>query len=266
VINPSENAQKIANAFDKEASSYHEKFEVPLVPAIMRQIVYQHIARYIKKGDLVLDMNCGPGPDFPFLRSLGAAITGLDVSPAMLAQARARSQGEELILLDYNLVQSLKRQFTVLFSNFGGLNTQADFSGFAEKCWDCLQPNGWLIVNIMTPFPLPEILEGIISRQHFFRRLRQGKSMSVSVGDQELAVHYFWPKRFFKQYFASHFQLQELIGLGIFLPPPYGKYRHKTPSGLQRWLESRWAGSFPFRSWGDHALIIMRAKEKTQLK
>jgi tellurite methyltransferase len=53
------------------------------------------VARLIRPGDYVLDIGCGEGRDSVFFASLGAIVTGVDISAEGLAKARrlARARG-----------------------------------------------------------------------------------------------------------------------------------------------------------------------------
>jgi SAM-dependent methyltransferase len=49
----------------------------------------------------VLDLGCGPGRDVDFLTQLGCQVVGLDLSAGMLAKARARLPGANLVRADF---------------------------------------------------------------------------------------------------------------------------------------------------------------------
>jgi SAM-dependent methyltransferase len=50
----------------------------------------------VARGEQVLDVACGTGNAALLARALGAHVTGLDLEPALLAQARARADAAEL--------------------------------------------------------------------------------------------------------------------------------------------------------------------------
>lgn len=51
----------------------------------------------------VLDLGCGPGRDIDYLAQLDCRAVGLDLSPAMLAEARRRLPSASLILADLRI-------------------------------------------------------------------------------------------------------------------------------------------------------------------
>jgi len=257
--NPNE-AGQIARAFDGEAERYHHAYEAPRSAAEMRAVTHRLYGRYLTKGDRILDLNCGPGSDFEFFRKLGVAISGVDLSPEMLKIAQTRAPEAELHCLDYNRIDCLEGEYGAICSNFGGLNTQSEFGDFAAKCRKRLKSGGLLFCNIMTPFSLPEILEGAFRGGHWLRRLRRTPERAVRVGGHPLKVYYFWPRKFYRQFFKAHFSLLEIQGLGVFLPPPYlAPERMRVPKP-SLFLEKHLAHRFPFKYWGDHAMLVMRAR------
>ena len=253
-------SRQIALAFDGEATRYREAYEVPLPAAEMRAATHRLYARYLKQGDRILDLNCGPGPDFEFFRMLGGVISGVDLSPEMLKIAQTRAPHAVLHCLDFNEMDKIGGTFEAICSNFGGLNTQSVFGEFASKCHEKLVPGGFFLCNIMTPFPLPEILEGIWGRRHWLRRIRQPDHGIVKVGGSHLKVHYFWPGKFYRQFFKPYFDLVEIQGLGVFLPPPYLAQKKESLPGWSLFLEKCLAHRFPFKYWGDHTMLVMRGK------
>lgn len=253
------NPQRIARAFDREARRY-ARFEAHPTARAMRAACHRVYARYLRSGDHVLDLNCGPGPDFSFFRSRGCQVTGIDLSQRMLDRAARADPDAQLLLLDLNQIDTLQQRFEMICSNFGGLNTQNDFTGFAARCHERLLPRGYLLLNIMTRLPLMEIAEGLVRGRHFFRRMRHGGSQVLKVGDEPLPTWYFHPGGFYRRFFKPYFELQSVTGLGIFLPPPYTTPREgRLFRGLQT-LERCAAGLFPFNRLGDHGLLAMRAR------
>lgn len=73
------------------------------------------LTRYVT-GREALDFGCGAGRSTRFLQSLGFRTTGVDVSPAMLAHARARDpSGSYLEVPDGDLSVLAGRQFDLVF-------------------------------------------------------------------------------------------------------------------------------------------------------
>jgi ubiquinone/menaquinone biosynthesis C-methylase UbiE len=62
----------------------------------------------------VLDLGCGPGRDLAFLTDLGCQLVGLDLSSGMLAQARIRLAGAQLVQADL-------RRLPILWDSFDGI-------------------------------------------------------------------------------------------------------------------------------------------------
>jgi SAM-dependent methyltransferase len=69
---------------------------------LQRQL--QAFAQCVGGQRLVLDLGCGPGRDMRFLIDLGCQVVGLDLSTAMLSQARQRLPGAPLIQADLRYV------------------------------------------------------------------------------------------------------------------------------------------------------------------
>ncbi len=56
----------------------------------MRNLLWERYARLFRPGDAVLDVGCGTGIDALFLARSAVRVVGIDASPSMIAQARAR--------------------------------------------------------------------------------------------------------------------------------------------------------------------------------
>jgi len=255
----------IAAAFDGEAASYDARFSDHPSARAMRQASWSVYADYLTPGDRVLDLNCGTGADFPFFAEQGACLSGLDCSPHMLAVAKERGLKARLWQMDFNDLDALETTYHLICSNFGGLNTQPFFDKFSASCWRKLEPGGYLIVNVMTQWPLAEILEGLLRGRHLFRRRRHGGCLSLNVGGEMVDTWYFRPLPFYGQ-FAEHFELVKLVGLGALLPPPYLNPRRLFGFRFLHLLERMLARRFPFNRLGDHTMLVMRARDETKMR
>jgi len=77
----------VVAVYNAEARTYDDN----LYPADMQQEWVTRMLRVIPPGSAVLDAPCGTGRYFPLIAGAGMRVTGIDQSPGMLAQARARN-------------------------------------------------------------------------------------------------------------------------------------------------------------------------------
>ena len=102
----------------------------------------------------VLDVCCGTGLMTAELRSRGYDVSGLDASPAMLAEATVRLGSEvplvEVTLPDLTDARELAGPFDAMVSTFDGLNyldrsaLELTLRHLAER----LRPGGWLVFDV----------------------------------------------------------------------------------------------------------------------
>jgi SAM-dependent methyltransferase len=108
-------------------------------------------------GQPVLELACGTGRLTVPLGQAGFDITGLDVSPAMLAVARAKAErcGATIILSEGNCIDfSLNRKFHLIFIAENSLSHLLERKD-VEACFRCvrqhLAPGGRFVVDVFTP-------------------------------------------------------------------------------------------------------------------
>lgn len=80
---------EIRLAYDQAAEAYAEKYQHELDQKPLDREWLQEFATLIGPGRPVLDLGCGPGYTTAHLNALGLDVTGLDLSPAMIAKAAA---------------------------------------------------------------------------------------------------------------------------------------------------------------------------------
>ena len=106
----------------------------------------------------LLEVACGPGRVARELARRGAALTGLDISAALLAKARAREAAEPLgiryLHADVTARGVLEGQvFDGVVCNYG-LSDIDDLDGVLANVARLLRPDGWFVFSLLHPcFP-----------------------------------------------------------------------------------------------------------------
>jgi SAM-dependent methyltransferase len=80
--------EAVPGTYDPVASAYTEKYLHELAEKPFDRERLDAFARRVRAGGRVLDLGCGPGQIGRYLFERGLAVTGLDVSEGMLAEAR----------------------------------------------------------------------------------------------------------------------------------------------------------------------------------
>jgi SAM-dependent methyltransferase len=109
------------------------------------QLLQKHIA-----GSRALDFGCGAGRSTRFLRDLGFDVTGIDVSDAMLRQARSRDPDGRYVLVRDGLDVLSGERYDLVFCAFPFDNIPAsDRVRVFRQLADLLAPDGH-IVNLVS--------------------------------------------------------------------------------------------------------------------
>jgi ubiquinone/menaquinone biosynthesis C-methylase UbiE len=123
--------------------------------------MYRELAK--GRGDAVLEFGCGTGRVAVPLARSGLAVTGVDVSAAMLARARERGAGiengsltlEQADMRDCDL-RAAGQRFESVFVPLGGLQhmeTAADVAAVFANIARHLAPGGLAVVDVEAPHP-----------------------------------------------------------------------------------------------------------------
>ena len=256
---------RVAEAFDSVA----ERFEATLENDITRGIrskLYTLIDSLVLRGSEILDINCGIGIDAVELAQKGYRVTGADLAPNMIQQARLRSrqykQNIEFIETSFEDLSLLSgKTFDLVLSNFGGLNCVPLLNRVVEEVTRVVKPGGYFIAVVMPRVSLWELVAGI-TRLNFgfaFRRLPKNVQATGFDGKQ-FTVTYYSP-RAFAAAFSRSFKVEQVRGLNVISPPPHATKFAARFQRLSHWLEQieDACASLPlFRSVGDHFVMVLR--------
>jgi ubiquinone/menaquinone biosynthesis C-methylase UbiE len=254
-----------AAPFDVLADTYDEVFTRSLIGQAQRVQVWRVLEQAFRRGQRVLEINCGTGEDALFLSRLGISVLACDSSPKMISVAQSRKATEspdtnlEFRLLPTEQLSQLRReQFDGAFSNFGGLNCLEDLGAVAAELGKLLKPGAPLILCLANRSCAWEMvwygLHGNWAKA--FRRLRRD-GIQASIGSAR--VHVWYPTvRELVHTFSPSFRLKSHRGIGVCVPPSYLEHwvrRHSLFLRRCEQLDSAIGRSPGFRSIGDHVLL-----------
>lgn len=80
----------IQATYDAVARSYADEFAGDLAERILDRALLSAFAETVGPAAHVADLGCGPGFEARFLAELGLEVVGVDLSPAMIAEAQRR--------------------------------------------------------------------------------------------------------------------------------------------------------------------------------
>ena len=145
--------EKIISAYEQLAERYNELIEhKPHNAYYDRPNTLQLIPE--SEGKAILDAACGPGKYAEILLSRGARVTGFDISPKMVQLAQARNQGKGQFF-----VHDLSTPFEMLEdASFDvvlcalALHYVQDWTLTMQEFYRVLKPGGYLVISIEHPF------------------------------------------------------------------------------------------------------------------
>lgn len=245
--------------FDPVACDYDEDFTHTPLARELRRRVWDRLDQVFRPGQPVLELGCGTGEDARHLAQRGVPVIATDQSVAMLQVVAAKTAGLPVTIrqldlhhLDADPLVAAHAPYAGVFSNFGALNTLADFAPLAAWLAPLVAPGGRLVFVIMGRWCAWEIGWHLLHSQpgRAFRRLRAGGAVA-HVGGRPLTVHY-PATAHLRHVFAPHFTPWRSRPLGLFLPPSYLEALTR-----RSWFPFRLAARldrFPWPPLADHTL------------
>lgn len=256
------------HAFDGVAAGYAASNEGNPLLRDMRARTLAAVFGRVPPGSHILDLGCGPGTDDEWLGRAGYRVTAIDWSPAMVEEAQRRIDSCGLggrVVVHHVGIHQLDRlagiTFDAALSNFGPLNCVEDLARAAALISARIRPGGLLFASVIgrvCPWEVAVHLSRGDASRAFVRFARA--PVPVPLEDGTVWTRYYSPDEFERAFAAAGFARVSLEALGLFAPPPYLEgFACRHPALVRRLqrLDERLGGRRPFRSWGDHFLIVL---------
>jgi ubiquinone/menaquinone biosynthesis C-methylase UbiE len=265
-----EQFQSVNKAFSKQSSVFDSIDENNPVILWMRNIVRQHVLKYVEPGMHMLELNAGTGLDAVYFAQKGIHVHATDLSDGMITQLQKKvlqNHLEEFLSVQqcsFTQLDEVKQQkFDHIFSNFGGLNCVKDLKTVTQHFDTLLKKDGMVTFVIMPPICPWEILTAVKGNFKLaFRRFKKNGTKSHIEGTY-FNTYYFNRNKVIKS-FGDDYKLVSVIGLASLSPPPDKENwvkKHPAFYRLLTKLDEKFMEYFPFNSFADHLIITMK-KEK----
>lgn len=259
-------ARAASTAFDQIAESYDDLFTRSVVGRAQRTAVWHVLTQTFRRGDRVLELNCGTGEDALFLARAGVSSVACDASAAMIEVARRRKASEgEALPMEFRIcrteeIQSLARNvlsFDGVLSNFAGLNCVDDLRTVARDLAPMIKQGAQMILCLSNRICIWEIL-WFGAHLNFRKALRRISGRSVGhIGEAEVRVSYPTVKQV-RQAFAPWFRLKFVQAIGLWVPPSYLEHwaaKHRQIISHLASADGLFSRLPILRILGDHVLL-----------
>ncbi len=257
----------VRDAYDAIAREYDRQLADD---AWMRQTLWQQYRRAFRPGDQVLDVGCGTGTDAIFLAQHGVQVTGIDLSPAMIAQAESKVRGAGLThairvcAMDLAELHRLPAgQFDGIISSYAALSTVPTLTEFAADAARLLRPEGRMILHLLNSRSLWEST-GLVRHGRWAeaRQLGQRRERTFAVGGHPIQHYVPRVDEAYALYFAHEFRLCGASALGILRPPyPIPGVPSAVLAALDR-LDLLLGPHRPFTNWGRFVVLELERKNE----
>ena len=134
------------DSYNRSAASYESKFlsYKPYINAIQR------FTKYLKPGDCVFDIGCGPGINARICLDNGLKFKGIDLSSEMIELAKARCPEGEFAIQDVNNLD-LNDKYEAVIASFIIVHLDDNqMMRLIDKISNILKPSGYLYISFMT--------------------------------------------------------------------------------------------------------------------
>jgi ubiquinone/menaquinone biosynthesis C-methylase UbiE len=149
----------VINSYEVFAKFY-DPLGFNLFSLLITPYLEENLYRLEFRGKEVLDMACGTGSTAIWFHQRGYAVTGVDISPHMLAEARKKIKQAkaEIPLLKKDMrYLSFKNEFDLTVCLFDSLNHILEYEDIVKifkGVYKALRPGGFFMFDMVTPYEL----------------------------------------------------------------------------------------------------------------
>jgi ubiquinone/menaquinone biosynthesis C-methylase UbiE len=265
--NTSSTFEFVNKAFSKQSVNYDVDDRQNPVLRDMREQVYDHVTKFIKRDSRILELNAGTGIDALHFAKQGYHVHATDLSDGMIAEIEKKIKTLDIQSrltcqqLSYDKLDALTgKKFDYVFSNFGGLNCIDDLSKVTKHLPAILNPGAyvtWVIMPKVCLWELLWLLKG--NSKAAFRRFH--KNGVVAHLEGEYFKTYYFSLKETKKAFGSNFKFIKAEGLCALSPPPSrGDFptKHQSIYKALRKVDQAVRYSTPFDRCGDHIIVTFQ--------
>lgn len=227
-------SQKVADAYDALAVDYDRLVEEDFW---MRQLLWGRYLQLFPPGSRVLDVACGTGLDTLFLARAGMDAAGIDASPGMIGQLRAKADREGL-KVDAQVGDAADLSawpdgaFDGIVSAFAGCNTM-DLERFAAEADRVLRPGGRMLLHVLAPAGVWALARPLVRlRWREAREMACRRELTAEIAGSPIHLTLLPPLATYERWFGE-FALRRAWSLGFLWPR---RANALLPAGLRRLL------------------------------
>jgi ubiquinone/menaquinone biosynthesis C-methylase UbiE len=265
------NEQMAAEAFTLQSSIFDSVYSTNTIINYKRERVREHVARYLKPADNILELNSGTGEDAIYFARQGYKVHATDISVGMqsvLKKKVKRLRLEDKIsceVCSYTQLTALQNKgpYDYIFSNFAGLNCTPDLDKVLASFDALLNPQGMVTLVLLPKFCLWETM--LVFKGKFrtaARRWLSKNGAKANVEGQSFKCWYYNPSFVIPQ-LKDEFNVLSVEGLCTVVPPSYIEYfAEKYPKAYKLLCskEARYKSKWPWNVIGDYYIITLRKK------
>lgn len=257
-------------AFDGVAEDYDEHILGNPINVWLRNRSVALLSGVFGPGDTIVEVGCGTGTETLALAKRGITVVATDISSRMLSvlERKAAAEGvrDKVIPLQsrpYQLKESLERVgFTSVdgaYSTYGAVNTDPKLPEMAAALHAVIRNDGRLVLGVWNKFCLYEIAG-------YWLRLKPAMSVArlsnpVPIGKSRFCISTTsFTVGSMSQFLSKFFELEEVRGVGILLPPSnLTRYLpHPRIEKFVKYADVHIERLYPFNRLGDHFLGVYK--------
>jgi ubiquinone/menaquinone biosynthesis C-methylase UbiE len=266
------NEQFAADAFSRQSEMFDKLYAANTIIQYKRQRVRNLVLKYLPEGSSILELNSGTGEDAVFFAQQGSYhVHATDISVGMQDVLKQKiinyglQKNISTELCSFTQLHLLKNKgpYDLIFSNFGGLNCTNELEKVLNSFENLLNPNGIIILVIISKFCLWESL--LLFKGKFktaTRRWFSSNGTKAHIIGQYFRCWYYTPFYITRQ-LKKTFSVLSVEGLCSLVPPSYiENFAQEYPVSfriLKEW-ENRLKGKWPWKYIGDYFIISIKRK------